>query len=183
MVAGIMILVAAVLCFAWAVGTYNSLIRLRNKSEEAFSAMDVTLKKRYDLVPNLVQTVKGYTAGEVEALSALTSAAAKASGAGTPEQKIIRDEAVSQAFRGVFALGQSYPELGASKTYLALQEQLARVEEEIAASRRYYNAVVGRYNTKTEVFPASYIATLGGFRRKPLYEVGQEERESVRVRF
>lgn len=179
-IVGIIIL----LLIVWLVTAYNGFIRLRNKSEEAFSAMDVSLKKRYDLIPNFVETVKGYAKHESQTLDAVIKARNQAMSSSSLEQKIANDNALSGTLKSLFALTESYPDLKANQNFLSLQDQLARVEEEIAGSRRYYNGVVNKYNTKTEMFPGNILAGLFGFQRKPLYEVNSEsERENVKVSF
>ena len=146
--------------------------------------MDVSLKKRYDLIPNFVETVKGYAKHERETLDAVIKARNQAMNSSTPEQKIANDNALSGTLKSLFALTESYPDLKANQNFLNLQDQMARVEEEIAGSRRYYNGVVNKYNTKTEMFPGNILANLFGFQRKPLYEVNSEtERENVKVSF
>lgn len=182
----IVIIVLAIVVFLvlWLVSSYNGFVRLRNKSEEAFSAMDVSLKKRYDLIPNFVETVKGYAKHEQDTLQAVINARNMAMNANSPEQKIANDNALSGTLKSLFALTESYPDLKANQNFLSLQNQLSRIEEEIAGSRRYYNGVVNKYNTKTEMFPGNILASLFGFKRKPLYEVNSEaERENVKVSF
>lgn len=180
----IILLAVVVLLVLWLVSSYNGFVRLRNKSEEAFSAMDVSLKKRYDLIPNFVETVKGYAKHEQDTLQAVINARNMAMNANSPEQKIANDNALSGTLKSLFALTESYPDLKANQNFLSLQNQLSRIEEEIAGSRRYYNGVVNKYNTKTEMFPGNILASLFGFKRKPLYEVNSEaERENVKVSF
>ena len=180
----IIVLAIVVLLVLWLVSSYNGFVRLRNKSEEAFSAMDVSLKKRYDLIPNFVETVKGYAKHEQDTLQAVINARNMAMNANSPEQKIANDNALSGTLKSLFALTESYPDLKANQNCLSLQNQLSRIEEEIAGSRRYYNGVVNKYNTKTEMFPGNILASLFGFKRKPLYEVNSEaERENVKVSF
>ncbi|MEI3438078.1 MAG: LemA family protein [Blautia sp.] len=180
----IIVLAIVVLLVLWLVSSYNGFVRLRNKSEEAFSAMDVSLKKRYDLIPNFVETVKGYAEHEQDTLQAVINARNMAMNAKSPEQKIANDNALSGTLKSLFALTESYPDLKANQNFLSLQNQLSRIEEEIAGSRRYYNGVVNKYNTKTEMFPGNILASLFGFKRKPLYEVNSEaERENVKVSF
>ena len=180
----IIVLAVVVLLVLWLVSSYNGFVRLRNKSEEAFSAMDVSLKKRYDLIPNFVETVKGYAKHEQDTLQAVINARNMAMNANSPEQKIASDNALSGTLKSLFALTESYPDLKANQNFLSLQNQLSRIEEEIAGSRRYYNGVVNKYNTKTEMFPGNILASLFGFKRKPLYEVNSEaERENVKVSF
>ena len=180
----IIVLAIVVLLVLWLVSSYNGFVRLRNKSEEAFSAMDVSLKKRYDLIPNFVETVKGYAKHEQDTLQAVINARNMAMNANSPEQKIANDNALSGTLKSLFALTESYPDLKANQNFLSLQNQLSRIYEEIAGSRRYYNGVVNKYNTKTEMFPGNILASLFGFKRKPLYEVNSEaERENVKVSF
>lgn len=180
----IIVVAIVVLLVLWLVSSYNGFVRLRNKSEEAFSAMDVSLKKRYDLIPNFVETVKGYAKHEQDTLQAVINARNMAINANSPEQKIANDNALSGTLKSLFALTESYPDLKANQNFLSLQNQLSRIEEEIAGSRRYYNGVVNKYNTKTEMFPGNILASLFGFKRKPLYEVNSEaERENVKVSF
>lgn len=180
----IILLAVVVLLVLWLVSSYNGFVRLRNKSEEAFSAMDVSLKKRYDLIPNFVETVKGYAKHEQDTLQAVINARNMAMNANSPEQKIANDNALSGTLKSLFALTESYPDLKANQNFLSLQNQLSRIEEEIAGSRRYYNGVVNKYNTKTEMFPGNILASLFGFKRKPLYEVNSDaERENVKVSF
>lgn len=180
----IIVLAVVVLLVLWLVSSYNGFVRLRNKSEEAFSAMDVSLKKRYDLIPNFVETVKGYAKHEQDTLQAVINARNMAMNANSPEQKIANDNALSGTLKSLFALTESYPDLKANQNFLSLQNQLSRIEEEIAGSRRYYNGVVNKYNTKTEMFPGNILASLFGFKRKPLYEVNSEaERENIKVSF
>ena len=182
-VLGIVLAVIVILA-VWMGASYNGFVRLRNKSEEAFSAMDVSLKKRYDLIPNLVETVKGYAKHERGTLEAVIAARNKAAGATTAEQRIAGDSALNGALRSLYAVAEGYPELKANTNFNELMGQLSRVEEEIAGSRRYYNGVVNKYNTKVEMFPGVILANLFGFRRKPLYEVNsEEERENVKVSF
>lgn len=181
---GIIILAIVVLAVIWLISSYNGFVTLRNKTEEAFSAMDVSLKKRYDLIPNYVETVKGYAKHESETLEKVVNARNMAMTASTPEERIKQDSLLTGSLRSLFAVAESYPELKANTNFAELQKQLSNIEEEIAGARRYYNGVVNKFNTKTEMFPGNLIAGLFGFRRKPLYEVSSvEERENVKVSF
>lgn len=184
MIVAIIILMIVVLVVVWLVSSYNGFVKLRNKTEEAFSAMDVSLKKRYDLIPNYVETVKGYAKHEAETLENVVNARNMAMTASTPEERIEKDNLLTGSLRSLFAIAESYPELKANTNFLELQRQLSDIEEEIAGSRRYYNGVVNKFNTKTEMFPGNLIAGIFGFRRKPLYEVSDiRERETVKVSF
>ena len=163
---------------------YNGSIKLRNGVEEAFATMDVYMKKRYDLIPNLVETVKGYAAHERETLQALTEARSKTSQAATPEERFTQEAGLQSALKSLFAVAENYPDLKANQNFLALQQELAGVESEIASSRKYYNAVVKLFNTKIQVFPGNMLAGPFGFTKQPMFEVGsEEERANVSVRF
>ncbi|MEF9941408.1 MAG: LemA family protein [Lachnospiraceae bacterium] len=173
-----------VLAVIWVVGAYNGFITLRNKTEEAFSAMDVSMKKRYDLIPNYVETVKGYATHESETLEKVINARNMAMNSTTAEEQIANENILSGTLKSLFAVSEAYPDLKANQNFLQLQDQLQRIEEEIAGSRRYYNGVVNKFNTKTEMFPGNLIAGMFHFKRKPLYEVADEtERENVKVSF
>lgn len=180
----IIIIAIIVILAIWLAGSYNGFVKLRNKTEEAFSAMDVSLKKRYDLIPNYVETVKGYAKHESETLEQVIAARNMAMTATTPEDKIAKDNVLTGTLRSLFAVSENYPDLKANENFLQLQEQLSRIEEEIAGSRRYYNGVVNTFNTKIEMFPGNILAGMFGFKRKPLYEVvNEQERENVKVEF
>lgn len=173
-----------VLLVLWIILSYNGFIKLRNKSQEAFSAMDVILKKRYDLIPNVIETVKGYAKHEKSTLENVIKARNAAVNSNTPEEVIKNDNALSGTLKSLFALSESYPDLKANANFLELQTQLSKIEDEISSSRRYYNAVVNKLNTKVEMFPSNIIASIFHFTRKPLYEVKDEnERENVKVSF
>ena len=175
MVIGILIAVIVVFLALWLIGTYNAFVRFRNKTEEAFSAMDISLKKRYDLIPNFVETVKGYAAHERETLEAVIFARNQAAQSHSAEETIKNDNALSGTLKNLFALTESYPDLKADQNFLALQNQL---------SRRYYNGVINKYNTRIEMFPGNLLAGIFGFQRKPLYEVQEVfERDNVKVTF
>lgn len=168
----------------WLMSLYNKFIALKNKTEEAFSTMDVYLKKRYDLIPNLVETVKGYAKHESVTLEKIVQARNLAVQARTPEEKIAQEKQVQGMLGNVFAIAESYPDLKANSNFIDLQKQLQRMEEEIANARKYYNGVVNTYNILCESFPSNIIANMFNFTKKPLYVVEQEShRESVKVSF
>ena len=174
--------VAVIVLFV--ISSYNGLVRLRNLVEEAFSTMDVYMKKRYDLIPNLVETVKGYTAHENDTLAAVISARNQAASASTPDSKFKAEGELNQVMGRLFALTESYPDLKANTNFLDLQEQVKLVETEIAQSRKYYNATTRQYNIKTETFPTGIIANMFGFKRFPLFEITNEaERQNVEIKF
>lgn len=164
--------------------TYNGFIRLRNMVEEAFATMDVYLKKRYDLIPNLVETVKGYATHEAGTLESVVKARNMAANATSIEDKIQGENVLQGTLKSLFAIAEAYPDLKANTNFLDLQTQLQRIEDEIANSRKYYNAIVKEFNTKTEMFPSNIIAGIFNFTRKTLFEVSDEaEREAVKVKF
>lgn len=168
----------------WGIAAYNGFISLRNKIEEAFATMDVYLKKRFDLVPNLVETVKGYASHEKSTFENITKARTMAMNASSTEERMEGEGMLTNTLKSLFAVAENYPDLKANQNFLDLQQQLQGIETEIANSRKYYNAVVRDYNTKREVFPSVIIASLFSFGKKPLFEVaGEEERENVKVAF
>ncbi|MCL2818364.1 MAG: LemA family protein [Actinomycetia bacterium] len=168
----------------WAIGQYNMLVKLRNAVEEAFSTMDVYLKKRFDLVPNLVETVKGFAAHESGVLQAVTEARSMIQSATTTEQKIEGENMLTGALRSLFAVSEAYPDLKANQNFLDLQRQLNVIETDIAQSRKFYNGVVKQFNNRVEMFPSNIFANIFGFTRFPFFEVASEvEREAVAVSF
>ena len=184
MITMIIILALIAIGVIWVISAYNGFVRLRNMVEEAFSTMDVYLKKRYDLIPNLVETVKGYVAHESGTLEKVVQARNMAAGAKTIEDKIQGENMLQGTLKSLFAIAEAYPELKANTNFLDLQAQLQRIEEDIANSRKYYNAVVKEFNIKTESFPSNIIAGVFNFTRKPMFEVNEEaEREAVKVQF
>jgi len=163
---------------------YNGAIKLRNAIEEAFATMDVFMKKRYDLIPNLVETVKGYATHERETFEAITAARANTANASSTEERLQSEAGLQAALKSLFAVAESYPDLKANQNFLSLQSDLAMVEDEIASSRRYYNGVVKQFNNKILVFPGNMLAGTFGFSKQPMFEVaGEEERKTVSVKF
>jgi len=160
---------------------YNGLIKMSNMVREAFSTMDVYLKKRWDLVPNLVETVKGYAAHEKEVLEKVAELRSASYDKLSNEEKITTNEQLGEGIASLFAVAENYPELRASKGFSDLQAQLARIEDEIAQSRKYYNAVVKNMNNKVEMFPSNLVAKMFNFDREKMFEAGADERESVKV--
>lgn len=146
--------------------------------------MDVYLKKRYDLIPNLVETVKGYAKHESETLEKVVAARNMAQSAGTIEEKIEGEKNLTGTLKTLFAVAESYPDLKANTNFLDLQEQLKSVENDIANARKYYNGVVKQFNNKCEMFPSNILAGIFHFTRKPMFEVdAEEERKNVKVEF
>jgi len=174
---------AVAIIVIWFIASYNSLVRLRNMVREAFSTMDVYMKKRYDLIPNLVETVKGYASHERATLERVISARNVAAGATNLQERIEGENALAGTLKSLFALAEAYPDLKANSNFLDLQRQLQSVEADIANSRKYYNSVVRIYNTKTQSFPSVIVASIFGFGHEPLFEINNPERENVKVEF
>ena len=168
----------------WLVLSRNSFVSIKNQVEEAFSTMDVYLKKRCDLIPNLVETVKGYATHESETFTKVTAAPTAAMNATSIDEKIANENALSGTLKSLFAVAEAYPQLQANTNFMDLQQQLKMLEDEIANSRKYYNAVVRTMNTKVESFPSNLVASIFGFKKQPFFEVGSaEERDNVQVKF
>lgn len=163
---------------------YNGFVRANNDCEEAYSTMDVYMKKRYDLIPNLVETVKGYASHEKETLQKVIEARNFAQGAITVEDKIAGENALTGTLKSLFAISEAYPDLKANTNFLDLQNQLKSIEEDIANSRKYYNAVVKLYNNKCQVFPSNIIGQMFNFKLRQMFQVdSEEERRNVKVSF
>ncbi len=175
---GILILIGL-----YVVSVYNKYVRLRNQGEEAESAIDAHLKQRYDLVPNLVETVKGYAKHEEKTLTAVIEARNKAINATGLEDKDSADKAFSSTLKSLFALSEAYPDLKANQGFLDLQAQLQKIEEQLLSARKYYNAIIKGLNTIIEVFPSSLVASLFHFGKKPYLAIEEEARARVEVKF
>jgi len=181
---GWVILGILVVIVLWVVAVYNGLVQLKVRAEGSWSDIDVQLKRRYDLIPNLVETVKGYAAHEKGVFESVTQARARAMGAVTPGAKGEAEQGLAGALKTLFAVAENYPQLRASENFQGLQGSLTEVEEAIQNSRRYYNAVVRDYNTKLQVIPDSLIANLAGFKPKEFFQPDSpEERKNVKVSF
>lgn len=181
----IAVIVIVVIIAIWAISSYNTLVKLKAMVEEAFSGMDVFLKKRYDLIPNLVETVKGYAAHESETLENVIAARNKAiSPTASVDERVENEKELSGALNRLLAIVEQYPNLKADSQFLNLQGQLSSIENDIAQSRKYYNGAARSYNVKTEVFPSNIIANMSGFKKVTYFEVDSEaERQNVRVDF
>jgi len=169
-----------VLLVLWVAVIYNGLITLKNRTKEAWSDIDVQLKRRYDLIPNLVETVKGYAAHEKELFEKVTQARAAAINASGAAAQAQAENALSQALRSVFAVAENYPQLRASENFQKLQDELTDTENKIEAARRFYNANVRDFNIKIERFPDNIIARLFGFKPMELFELASQEAQSAR---
>lgn len=165
------------------VGMYNGLITLKNRVDEAWSDIDVQLKRRYDLIPNLVNAVKGYAAHEKELFEKVTAARTAAMGAQTPHDKEQAENMLSGTLKSLFAVSENYPDLKANQNFLELQRELTDTEDKIQASRRFYNGVVRDFNTKLQAFPTNMLAGMLGFTAREFFEANETERENVEVKF
>lgn len=183
-IAGIIIGAIVLIFVIWLIATYNGLVRNRNNVDESFSTMDVYLKKRYDLIPNLVETVKGYAKHEKETLEKVMQARNVAMQSTTPEQKIENNNALQGTLKSLFAVAENYPDLKANQNFLDLQASLKEVEGEIANSRKYYNGTVKIYNNAVQTVPTNIVAKWFKFTPRTMYVVDDvEERKNVKVSF
>lgn len=167
------------------IGIYNSLIQKRNIVDEGWSGIDVQLKRRYDLIPNLVETVKGYAkheAGTLEEVIKLRNAAMSNSG-GDVASRVGAENQLSQSLKSIFALAESYPDLKANQNFLDLQGSLTAIEGDLQNARRYYNGTVRDFNTSVQMFPGSVFANIFGFKARDFFEAGEEEKQNVKVSF
>ena len=182
----IIIVVIVVLLILFFIFQYNGLVRLRNRVDNAWSQIDVQLKRRYDLIPNLVETVKGYAAHESKTLQAVTEARTNAMSAqqsGTPESQAKAENALSGALKSLFAVSEAYPDLKANQNFLQVQEELTSTEDRIAYSRQFYNDSVLNYNNKIQVFPRNIIAGMLNFEKRQFFEGDPEATGPVKVQF
>jgi len=171
----------------WFIASYNSLVKLRVLYEEAFSGMDVFMKKRYDLIPNLVETVKGYAAHESQTLDSVVAARSRAISAGSAdsiENRTARESELTGALSRLMAIVEQYPALKADSQFLNLSQQLSSIETDISQARKYYNGTVRMYNTKIALFPVSIVASIGRFTKQPFFELeNASERDTPQVSF
>jgi LemA protein len=168
----------------WIISAYNGLVKLRNRTKEAWADIDVQLKRRYNLIPNLVETVKGYAAHEREVFEKVTKARTKAMGAKTLKEHTEAENALSNTLKSLFAVSENYPQLRASENFLELQKELRDTEDKIQAARRFYNGNVRDLNIRIESFPANIVANIFKFKQMELFELEEpEKREPVPVKF
>jgi len=179
----IVVLILVVLVVIYLVAAYNGLIRRRNQIENAWSQIDVQLKRRHDLIPNLVETVKGYAAHERETLDAVIKARNAAVAAGTPSEHAAAEGQLTGTLRQLFALGEAYPDLKANQNFLALQEELSATEGRVAYARQFYNDSVLEYNNKLQQFPTMYFARTLKFDRREYFEADEAARSAPAVDF
>ncbi|WP_296667268.1 LemA family protein [Demequina sp.] len=176
--------IVAVLIILWAIAAYNGLVRLRNLVQEAWRQIDVELQRRHDLIPNLVETVKGYAKHERETLEAVTQARTIAAAPGSsPAEQAAQENILTQALGRLFAVAEAYPDLKANQNFMQLQQELTNTEDRIAAGRRFYNANVRTLNTRVETFPTVIIANMFGFHREEYFETDDAARETPNVKF
>lgn len=177
---GLIILIIVV-----AIVLYNSIIRAKNQVDEAWSDIEVQLKRRYDLIPNLVETVKGYAQQESSVLENVTKARTAAMGAGTLQEKLKDENALSGTLKSLFAVAESYPDLKSNTNFMQLQRDLTDTEDKIQAARRFYNGTVRDFNTKLQVFPTNIFASILGFKAREFFDIpdGGPESQPVQVKF
>jgi len=179
------ILIIIAIIALWVIFAYNGFVRLVKRTEEAWADIDVQLKRRYDLIPNLIESVKGYVAHEKETLQKVTEARTMAMGAGTVAEQGAAENMLTGALKSLFAVSESYPDLKANQNFLDLQNELSDTENKIQAARRFYNGNVRDLNIKVDSFPANLIAKMFSFVEREFFELeeGSEERENVKVNF
>jgi len=178
----LIILAVVVILVIYGISVYNRLVRMRNWVREAWSQIDVQLKRRHDLIPNLVETVKGYAKHERETLERVIEARSRLL-SGSPQERMQADNEIQQALKSIFALGEAYPDLKANQNFLQLQEELTTTENKVAYSRQLYNKTVADYNTLREQFPSNLIANMFNFKEEQLLAIPEEERTVPTVKF
>ena len=185
MIFGVLVLVVIVVVVFWMMGMYNGLVRSRNEVKNSWGQIDVQLKRRHDLIPNLVETVKGYMAHERGTLEAVTKARQQAvQVTGDVAERAKAENALSQTLRSLFAVAEAYPDLKANQNFLALQEELTSTENKISFARQYYNDAVLRLNNKIQMFPSNIMANMFNFQQEKFFEVeAPAEREAPQVKF
>ena len=177
------IIVIVVILLLLIFSTYNSLVKLNNRVEEAFSTMDVYLKKRWDLIPNIVETVKGYVKHEKETLEEIINLRNNSYDKMNVNDKVDINNQLSQGMNKLMAIAEAYPDLKASENFKDLSNQLSIVENDIANARKYYNGTVRMFNNKVQMFPSNIVATIFGYKTKKMFEINENERENVKVEF
>ena len=182
----IIVIVVVVILAAWLVSMYNSLVKMRNNRENAFADIDVQLKQRHDLVPQLVETVKGYAAHEKATLERVINARNGAIGAKTIDEKIVAENALSSALSGLKITLEAYPDLKANQNFLQLQEEIADLENKLSSVRRYFNSATKEYNNAVETFPSNILAGMFGFRKEVMFDLGEQRaalEEAPKIKF
>lgn len=182
----IIVIVVVVILAAWLVSMYNSLVKMRNNRENAFADIDVQLKQRHDLVPQLVETVKGYAAHEKDTLERVINARNGAIGAKAIDEKIVAENALSSALSGLKITLEAYPDLKANQNFLQLQEEIADLENKLSSVRRYFNSATKEYNNAVETFPSNILAGMFGFRKEVMFDLGEQRaalEEAPKIKF
>ena len=179
----VIILIVVALLALYVISIYNGLIQARNKVKDQFSQIDVQLKRRFDLIPNLVETVKGYAKHESETLEKVIQARNNYANAKTEAEKVEASNEMSRGVMNIMALAESYPELKANTNFMDLQNQLKEVEDKIGYARQFYNDTVLMYNNKVEMFPGNLIASMFNFKKEVFFEANEKERDNVQVKF
>ena len=182
----IIVIVVVVILAACLVSMYNSLVKMRNNRENAFADIDVQLKQRHDLVPQLVETVKGYAAHEKDTLERVINARNGAIGAKTIDEKIVAENALSSALSGLKITLEAYPDLKANQNFLQLQEEIADLENKLSSVRRYFNSATKEYNNAVETFPSNILAGMFGFRKEVMFDLGEQRaalEEAPKIKF
>ena len=182
----IIVIVVVVILAAWLVSMYNSLVKMRNNRENAFADIDVPLKQRDDLVPQLVETVKGYAAHEKDTLERVINARNGAIGAKTIDEEIVAENALSSALSGLKITLEAYPDLKANQNFLQLQEEIADLENKLSSVRRYFNSATKEYNNAVETFPSNILAGMFGFRKVVMFDLGEQRaalEEAPKIKF
>ena len=180
----VFLLVLIVALAAWAIGMYNSLVTLRNRCDNGWSQIDVQLRRRYDLIPNLVETVKGYAKHETGVFEKVTQARAAASSAQTVKEHGQAENVLSGALKSLFAVAEAYPDLKANQNFLMLQEELAGTESKVAYARQFYNDTVMKFNMRQQVFPSNIVANMFNFKEREYFQIEEEiAKGPVKVQF
>ncbi len=177
------ILAIVILIILWFIATYNKLVVLRNRVKDQWSQIDVQLKRRFDLIPNLVETIKGYTKHEKSTLEDVIKARNTYLSAGTKEDVMEANNMLEATVSKLFALSESYPDLKANENFISMQDELHDTEGKIASARQFYNDTVLKYNNKIEVVPSNIVASLFKFQKESFFEANEEERKNVQVKF
>jgi LemA protein len=177
------VLAIAVILGLFLITVYNSLVILKNKVEEAWADIDTQLKRRWDLIPNMVETVKGYAKHEAGVFEQVTKARSQAMQAKTPDEKARAENMLTDTLKSLFAVAENYPDLKANQNFMDLQATLREIENKIQMSRRYYNGTVREFNTKLQIFPNNLVAGMLGFKKREFFEIEEEQRENVKVNF
>lgn len=180
----VLIILAVIAVFGlWLIMIFNGLVTLKNRVQEAWSDINVQLKRRHDLIPNLIETVRGYAKHEQKTLENVIEARNRALNAGTMQDKQETENMLSQTLKSIFALSENYPDLKANQNFLKLQDELSDTENKIQASRRFYNGNVRDFNIKLEVFPTNMIGNMLGFKNYDFFEINEEETKNIKVTF